>query len=282
MTSIIIIAHQQCESLSSNLPALLSQQGTDYEVVVVDMNSDDDTIDCLKALAERHHHLHYLSLPTSARDISHERLALHLGMRAALYENVLVMNATSTVPHKQWLCQVEQRWRTDCDIMLIPFQRHRKKAWIDVNAGHEAWQGSLYARQARYQGLFRQSACIVGLNKQLFLGLCTPAHVLALKTGTMDIFVAQVANKYNTIRLTEQELFVQEDSIPSRRLWAQKRLFHAETNSHLPHSVRRRLSYLLHSLASIHRGSLCYIVMDMIDYLRWKTTKKSTFVKKHY
>ena len=100
MTSIIIIAHEQSEALSANLPALLSQQGTEFEVVVVDMNSEDDTIDRLKAMAECHPQLHYLSLPTSARDISRERLALHLGMRAAIYPNVLVMNATSVVPVK--------------------------------------------------------------------------------------------------------------------------------------------------------------------------------------
>ena len=283
MTSIIIIAHEQSEALSANLPALLSQQGTEFEVVVVDMNSEDDTIDRLKAMAECHSQLHYLSLPTSARDISRERLALHLGMRAAIYPNVLVMNATSVVPSEHWLHEVEQRWRTDCDIMLIPYQRQRTKGWSDfINSGHEAWRHNLYAKQANGHGLFRQSSSIVGLKKDLFLKFQTPAHLLALKTGTMDIFVAQAANKYNTIRLSEKELFVHEDSIESKRLWAQKRLFDMETNSHLPHHAHRRLCYLVHCLSSIHRGSPCYALRDMLDYLRWKSTKKSTFIKKHY
>jgi hypothetical protein len=39
MISLLIIAHEEHEILSLHLPALLSQEGAVYEVVVVDMNS---------------------------------------------------------------------------------------------------------------------------------------------------------------------------------------------------------------------------------------------------
>jgi GT2 family glycosyltransferase len=44
MISLLIIAHEEHEKLSLHLPALLSQEGAVYEVVVVDMNSEDDTL----------------------------------------------------------------------------------------------------------------------------------------------------------------------------------------------------------------------------------------------
>ena len=44
MISLLIIAHEEQEKLSVHLPALLSQEGAEYEVVVVDMNSEDDTL----------------------------------------------------------------------------------------------------------------------------------------------------------------------------------------------------------------------------------------------
>ena len=78
MISLLIIAHEEHDKLSLHLPALFDQQGTEFEVVVVDMNSEDETIDLLKSLQETHPQLHYLSMPTRARDISREQLALHL------------------------------------------------------------------------------------------------------------------------------------------------------------------------------------------------------------
>ncbi|MDE5561777.1 MAG: glycosyltransferase, partial [Bacteroidaceae bacterium] len=90
MISLLIITHEEEEILSRHLPALLSQQDAMYEVVVVDMNSKDNTVELLTALEEQYPHLRHLSLPYSARDISHERLALHLGLRAAISSRVLI------------------------------------------------------------------------------------------------------------------------------------------------------------------------------------------------
>ena len=70
MVTILIIAHEEEEKLSRNLPFLLSQQCTDYEVVVVDMNSEDNTIEILNALEAEHRHLRHISLPKSAKDIT--------------------------------------------------------------------------------------------------------------------------------------------------------------------------------------------------------------------
>lgn len=70
MTSLLIIAHEAHDTLSLHLPALLQQQGTDYEVVVVDMNSEDNTIELLNSLEEQYPLLKHLSLPLTARNIS--------------------------------------------------------------------------------------------------------------------------------------------------------------------------------------------------------------------
>ena len=55
MTSLLIIGHEEQEKLSIHLPALLSQEGIEHEVVVVDMNSEDDTLELLKSLEQKHH-----------------------------------------------------------------------------------------------------------------------------------------------------------------------------------------------------------------------------------
>lgn len=283
MTSLLIIAHEEQEKLSIHLPALLSQEGTEHEVVVVDMNSEDDTLELLKSLEQKHHCIKHLSLPPTARDISRERLALHLGMRATIYGHVLVINASMEIPSPHWLADIESRWRPDCDIMLIPTMRTRSKKLRDcLTAGHEAWRNRLYRKQALANRLFRSGSAIVGLNKEIFLTHNSPAKHLALKTGTLDIFVSHAASRYNTILLEEEELYPTEDAIKVSRLWRQKRLFDVETRKHLGRRFIRHFTYMAYCLTTIHKGSIPYSMLDIYDYLRWMLTRKKTFTKKHY
>lgn len=284
MTTLLIITHDEEEKLTRNLPLLLSQQGAeDYEVVVVDMNSEDNTIELLNTLEESHRHLRHLSLPTSARDISRERLALHLGMRAANTKNVLILRPGIQVPDEQWLANVEKRWRTDGDIILIPTKRVRSKGGRDFfTAGHEAWRKSLNLKQAQKHNLFRAASNVVGLNKEKFLTYNSPARHLALKTGTLDIFISHTATIYNTIIITETSLVPHEEPINSSHLWAQMRLFDVETRKHLTRKSKWCFTYILHCITSIHKGSIPYSIMDAYDYLRWSLTRKKTFIKKHY
>ena len=283
MTSLLIIAHEEHDKLALHLPALLSQQGTDYDVVVVDMNSEDQTPDLLKSLQESNTHLRYLSLPTSARDISRERLAIHLGMRAATYPRVLLISADTHVPSHDWLMEIEKRWRTDSKVMLIPTLRQRSKGIGDYfNAGHEAWCSSLHQKQALNHKLFRAGSFVAGIHKELFLTHTCPASHLAMETGTMDIFISDVATPYNTTLLTEEHLYPHRDAIQGNRRWKRKRLFAFEVNRHLSHPIRRHMSYIWHCLTSIHRGALLYLVEDVLTYLRWCIASRKTFTKKHY
>lgn len=283
MTTLLIIAHEQCEQLSRHLPTLLSMQGTEYEVVVVDMNSEDGTTDMLTALQEEHQHLHHLSLPVTARDISRERLALHLGMRAATSSRVLVMRPGMEIPGPDWLSSILCRWRPDCHILLIPTKRARTGGMADYfTAGHEAWRNALDRRMAKGHAHYRAGNCVVGLEKEIFLSHSAPAHHLALQTGTLDIFISHESTNYNTILLEEETLFPTEDAVESMLFWKQRKLFDVETRHHLANPALRDFVYLWHVLCTIHRGALPYTLVDFSYYLRWCFTRKKTFIKKHY
>lgn len=283
MISLLIIAHEQQDKLARHLPTLLAMQGTEFEVVVVDMNSEDGTIDLLESMEELHPNFHHLSLPTSARDISRERLALHLGMRATNSSKVLVIPPGIEVPNENWLAEIESRWRPDCRIMLIPTKRMRSKGIGDYfTAGHEAWRNAMDYRLATGHSVFRAGTFILGLDKEIFLTYNSPAHHLALKTGTLDIFVSHASTLYNTIVIGEDELFPTDDSINNSRAWKQRRLFDVETRRHLTCKFKRHFTYLIHFLCTLHKGSVPYAIMDLYDYMRWCFTSKKTFIKKHY
>ncbi len=283
MVSIVILTHDERRRLAAHLPALLSQQGVDYEVIVVDMHSKDGTDSLLQNLEETYPTLRHLSLPTNSRDISQEMLALHLGIRTAVSSQVLLLDADTQVPSEHWLADVLHLWHRDYDTILIPTVRERTKRWGDYfTAGHEAWHNTLLLRQATRHGLFRAGNAVVGISKDAFLHHQATAELLALKTGTLDIFVARTANRHKALCITDTALYPCKDANPRGYVWAQRRLYNVETSRHFPRRFLRRLTYIQHCLCTIHRGSLMYSLQDWYDKIRWRFTSKKAFIKKHY
>ena len=85
--AIIIVAQEEGDKLRRNLPVFLEQKyPKEYQVIVVDIHSTDDTLKLLEQLEEQYPQLTHSSIPASARDISMQRLAMMLGMKTACTE----------------------------------------------------------------------------------------------------------------------------------------------------------------------------------------------------
>ena len=68
--SVVIVASDHEKQLTENLPHILTQDYPDYEVIVVDDNSQDDTNDLLQRLAQQYPHLYSTFTSDSIRYIS--------------------------------------------------------------------------------------------------------------------------------------------------------------------------------------------------------------------
>lgn len=88
--SIIITVYDQADYIEACLPALLSQDyGEDYEVIVVDESSNDETQDVLKQLKDNYPRLYTTFLPKTPISKTRKKFAYYLGVKAAKYEWVI-------------------------------------------------------------------------------------------------------------------------------------------------------------------------------------------------
>ena len=69
--SILIPCHDQGEQLLHHLPVLLEQDYPDYEIIVCDEVSTDDTLHILEPLEEHYPRLRHRAIPSSTRGISY-------------------------------------------------------------------------------------------------------------------------------------------------------------------------------------------------------------------
>lgn len=102
--SIVVPTCNQAEALAQNLPRLLTQAYPgEFEVVVADQISEDETPTLLARLRERFPHLRQTFVPASGRHIELRKLALTLGIRAARSEWIVVVNPQDRPTSDEWL-----------------------------------------------------------------------------------------------------------------------------------------------------------------------------------
>jgi glycosyltransferase involved in cell wall biosynthesis len=116
--SVVIATADQEEMLAKHLPRILEQDYPDFEVIVVDDNSKDDTQALLERLAQQYPHLYVTHTSDSIRYISHKKLALTLGIKAAKKEWVVFTEANCYPTSQQWLARMAQHCTENIDVVL--------------------------------------------------------------------------------------------------------------------------------------------------------------------
>ena len=88
--SVILCAHNEAYNLSQYLQALLTQDYPEYEVIVVDDGSEDETRAEIERYLVHDPRLHMTFVPYGARVGSTKKLALTLAAKAAQYDYLLL------------------------------------------------------------------------------------------------------------------------------------------------------------------------------------------------
>lgn len=116
--SVIIAVYDQAPELAEHLPSLLAQQYEDYEVIVVDESSTDETADVLKQMKDSHPQLYTTFLPKYHFQKNRRRLACTIGVKAAKHEWVIIADISTPPPSPQWLEELAQQADSTTTLML--------------------------------------------------------------------------------------------------------------------------------------------------------------------
>lgn len=241
--SIVIPTQDQASELRTHLPAIMEQDYDDFEVIVVDMASTDQTKDVLEELELRYPSLRHTRTPSTARDISLERLALTLGIRSARHEWVVITHANCQPATPQWLQTLSQQMTEDKSIVLgVAKYDEQHHTWFDNKvAFFRLWNTfANLSHTRRGHAAVRADGCNLALRRSLFLNKNGLGDHLNLLTGAEELLVNRLSTPTNTAICNSPDAIVIEDHLPDRRLWKKSRVFYIETRRHQHHTLLYR------------------------------------------
>ena len=270
--SVIVTSREQHDELSRNLPLLLEQEyPAGYEVIVVDMNSTDDTPALLESMQDRYPHLHVVTLPESARNICPTRLALTLGIRSANHDWTVLTQADCRPASVHWLTRLGQACgqKPEAQIVMGYTSFRKGRRWNGLRFRFfRTWQQMLHLPYANRYGAYRCEATNLCYRRSLFLSHRGFADHSNLLVGATDIMVNRHSTPANTVLCLHPDAFVLQQSPRYSRRWYQERLFFMETRRHFRRRHLYRLCYFLHVLQTM-LFTLC--TLAAVLYSLWKS-----------
>ena len=197
--SIVLSAHDEAHHLRQLLPLLLEQDYPQFEVIVINDNSTDNTEEVLKQLEDSHPNLYHSFTPSTARYISRKKLSLTLGIKASRYDWLVFTEVDCRPASNQWLRTMARNFTADTDIVLgysgyAPHKGFRLANLAFNNLLLSLRYLSMALRRHTYMGCGRNLA----YRKELFYRNHGFSQQLNLKRGEDDLFINQAATSSNT------------------------------------------------------------------------------------
>jgi len=232
--SIIISAKNEAENLKNFLPKILKQNYQNFEIVVINDASEDDTLKVLNEFAEQNKHLKIVSIKEGLG----KKNAITKGIETSKYDYLLFTDADCYPISNNWIKSMMQKFNNKTEIVLAYGAYESKKGFLNKLIRFDTQNIALkYLSFAKagfaYMGVGRNLA----YKKLLFYknrGFNSHKDILS---GDDDLFVNEVANKKNVAIVTSFDSITK--SIP-KKTW--KELLH-QKRRHLSTGVKYKFSH---------------------------------------
>lgn len=231
--SVIICAWNEEENLKKNLQSILEQDHPEFEVIVVNDHSVDESDLMLQAWQQRYEHLRVINLSRENAQMRGKKFAISMGIKGAKYENLVFTDADCRPSSKHWLRTVSQGLKDEKMIVLAHGSFERKKGLFNkfyrYEGLHIAMQFFSYALAGvPYMGVGRNLA----YRKDLFFqtkGFIKHRHVAS---GDDDLLVNEVATSKNTAIEVRKGSYTISEPVESLNAWWIQKRRHLSTGSY--------------------------------------------------
>lgn len=196
--SVVICAKNEYTNLKKNLPLILEQDYPNFEVVVVNDCSEDDSNYLLKSFSKTYPHLNVVTITKNINFFKGKKFALAIGIKAAKNEMLILTDADCIPKSNQWISEIQKYFSDKTQIVLGYSGFERKKGLLNKIIRFDTIMSAIqyfsWAMAGKpYMGVGRNLA----YNRELFFKVKGFSSHYHIPSGDDDLFINQVATKNN-------------------------------------------------------------------------------------
>lgn len=228
--SVVICAKNEAQNLQKNIPLYFSQNYPNYQIVVVNDCSVDESEDILDEFEKKYPNLHVVNLKEDEIKEHDKKLALTLGIKGAKYDCMLLTDADCVPANENWISSMVRNFDSKTEIVL-GFGAFKKSdgllnKLIRFDAYFVALQYLSYSlAKLTYMGVGRNLA----YRKSLFFkhkGFASHYHI---QSGDDDLFINGAATKSNTKIEFSSNSFTYSEPKKTFKTWVNQKKRHITT-----------------------------------------------------
>ncbi|MES2621278.1 MAG: glycosyltransferase [Bacteroidota bacterium] len=207
--SVIICAKNEAKNLAQHLKVLLIQQYKQYEVIVVNDQSDDNTADVLIEYYKRNSNLKIVNITREEqKPFAGKKYALLKGMEVASFETIVLTDADCRPASTHWLSKLVGAYMSETKIVLAHSPFEKLPGFLNKIIRYENFITAL-----QYFGFAKLGLPYMGVGRNLsykkdlfesFKGFDKSKNLL---TGDDDLLVNEMATGKNTEVCIDKDAF---------------------------------------------------------------------------
>lgn len=226
--SIVICAKNEAENLKKNLKVVLIQNYPKFEVIIVNDQSTDNTVEMLAEYFDRNENLRLLNIKPGVKPLAGKKFALKTGIENAQYDIIVVTDADCKPVSAHWLEHLIGSYLSDTTFVLGYSPFFKEPTFLNKMIRYEnvmtAMQYLSFARAGMpYMGVGRNMT----FRKKAFMNWNGYAKSKNVPTGDDDLLVNALATGRNTDICLHKDSFVFTEAKTTWRDWLRQKIRHS-------------------------------------------------------
>ncbi len=228
--SVIIAARNEEDNLYQNLPKILDQDYPEFEVIVVNHQSIDDSKHILQAYQKQYANLKIIDIERNTHLKNGKKLPITMGVKGAKYPHFIFTDADCQPASKNWLRLMAGKF-SDKKQLILGYGPYRKtKGFLNFLIRFDTAQIAVnylsYAcSKIPYMGVGRN----MGYTRELFDSVRGFKSHYSIQSGDDDLFVRDSAKKNNFAIQFTSESHTYSDAETTWKKWFEQKQRHFTT-----------------------------------------------------
>lgn len=221
--SVIIFAKNSAKALQKNLPFILAQNYPEFEIVLINNASTDETLEIMEGFRDENKNIKIIDVENNEAFWANKKYALTLGIKAATHDHLLFTDASSEPLSEFWIAEMSKNATTTKSITLGYEKYKIENTLTNLFIRFEHLLNAIQCFSFAKSGApFMAFGGNLAYQKKDFFKVNGFIKHIKLKYGETNLFIRDAATTKNINYTISKKSFIEIDAPNSFYEWFQK------------------------------------------------------------